>query len=208
MAVIGGHQLDIQLTPQFHQTVIGDPLFGNVVFLDFKVEPVTEDLLQLPGLVPGRIHTVMGDQPGDFTVQAGSEGKQPLLVFVKQLLVNARLVIKPLGLGNGSQLHQVPVAGFIHGQQHDMKVMSCCLIMDQVAFPGNIKLTTNQGINPCFFCLGVKFKRPVHGPVIGNSHTLHVVFQGLADQVIKADCSVKHGVLGMDVQVCKRCRHG
>ena len=183
-------------------------MFGNSIFLDFKVESVAKDLLQFKRLVPGSIHVVMGDPPGNLPMQAGGQRDQSFLVFKQEFSVYAGLVIESFRLGNGCQFHQVLVAGSVHGQQNNVKVVACCLVVDEMTFLGNIKLAADQWFDAGFFCLGIELQSPVHGTMISNGNGIHAVFQAFIDQVAQTDSSVQHGVLGVYVQVNKGCRHG
>ena len=180
----------------------------NAVFLDLKVETVAKDLLQFKCLLPGPIHVVMGDPPGDFAMQAGGQSNQSFLVLKQEFPVYTGLVIESFRLGNGCQFHQVLVAGSVHGQQNNMKVVACSLIVDEMAFLGNIKLAADQWLNSGFFCLGIELQSPVHGTMISNGNGIHAVFQAFVDQIAQTDSAVQHGVLGVYVQVNKGCRHG
>ena len=207
VAVVGGHQLDAQLPAQLHEALVGHLLFRDAVFLQLEVEAVAKDLLQLDRLGPGAVRVVVGEAPGDLAVQAGGEGDQALLVPEEHLLVDARLVVEPLGLGNGGQFHQVLVAGPVHGQQDDMEVVARGPVLQEPALLGDVELAAHQGPDAGLFRLFVEFQGPVHGAVIGDRHGLHVVFPGAVDEIGQPDGTVQHGVLGMDVEMDKWSRH-
>ena len=105
--------------------MVGRVLFGDAVFLQLEIEPVAEDRLEFRGLLPGPVHVVLGDQPGDLAVQAGGEGDQPSLWCLQDLHVDAGLVVKALELGDGGQFHQVLVAVDVHGQEDDDESLCC-----------------------------------------------------------------------------------
>jgi len=129
-------------------------------------------------------------------------------VLKQKLPVYSRFVIKAFCLGNGCQFHQVLVAGPVHGQQNNVKVVTCSFIVDEMTFLGNVKLAANQRLNSGLFCLGIELQSPVHGTMIRNGNGIHTVFPAFIDQIAQANSAVQHRVLGMYVQMNKGCRHG
>jgi hypothetical protein len=100
VAVIGGHQLDPQFTAQGDQALVDLLLLEQAVFLDFKIESVSEDLLKFTSLLPGTVHIAAADEKGYMAVQAGGQGDDVVLIAAQGLHVDSRFVVKPLELGN------------------------------------------------------------------------------------------------------------
>jgi hypothetical protein len=82
-----------------------------------------------------------------------------------------------------SQLHQVAIAVLIHCQQDEAEVVAR------------------------LFRLAVELQCAAHGPVVSDRHGVHAVFFGFLNQVIDADRTIEHGILGVDVQVGEGLRH-
>ncbi len=123
------------------------------------------------------------------------------------ILINPWFVVKSFGLGNGGQFHQIFITGFIHGKQYHMKVMTCCFVMEKPTFLGHIKFTADKRFYAGLFGFFIKHQGAVHGAMISDGHCRHVIFQAAAYKVIKTDCAVEHGKLGMDMKMNKRCGH-
>ena len=208
VAVVGGHQLDAQLPGEFDHAAVGHGLLGDAVFLEFQVEAVAEDLLQLHRPFARARRVLVGEAPGDLAVQAGGEDDQPLLVGVQGVQVDARPVVEPPGLGQAAEFHQVGVAGPVHGQGDQVKVVAGGAVVAKHAVLGHVELAADNGLDAGLVRLLVEFERAVHGAVVGDGHRRHVEFFGALDQVADADGAVEHGILGVDVQMDKGCGHG
>ena len=207
VAVVGGHQLDAQLAGELDHAAVGHGLLGNAVFLEFQVEAVAEDLLQLHCPLACAVRVVVGEAPGDLAVQAGGEDDQPLLVGVEGVQVDARPVVEPPGLGQAAEFHQVGVPGPVHGQGDQVEVVAGGAVVAEHAVLGHVELAADDGFDPGLLRLFVEFERAVHGAVVGDGHRRHVEFLGALDEVTDADGAVEHGILGVDVQMDKGCGH-
>ena len=210
MAVVGGHQRQVQFPGQFFQPRVDHPLFRQAVFLKFQVKAVAKDLLQGKGRGPGLVQAVwLGQEIGNLAVQTGGEADKPLAVPGQDLLVDPRFVVEALQLGDGGQLDKVLVAGAVHGQQHEVEGGAAGALgrFAEAIRHRDVELAADNGFQPMVLGLAVKLQGAVHGAVVGDGHRLHAAGLAFVEQVGQADGAVQQAVLGMDVQVDKGVWH-
>ncbi len=204
VAVVGGHGLDAEFGCQFFHPLIDRSLFGDAVFLELEVEAVAKDSLEFLGLGAGPWHVVVADEPGDLAVEAGGEGDQTLVMGLNGLHVDTRLVIKTFKLGNRRQLHQVFVAGNIHGQEDNVEV---ALHLVAALAGSHIKLAADDRFYPRLFGLDVKLKGAIHRAMISDGDTVHPILLALVKEVGNTDGPIQQAILGMDVKMNKSSAH-
>ena len=73
MTVVGRQQLDTKFLAETNEALVDRLLFLDTVFLEFKVVTVTEQLLHLDGLFSSLIVSIMRNEPGNLSVQAGAQ---------------------------------------------------------------------------------------------------------------------------------------
>ena len=88
-----------------------------------------------------------------------------------------------------------------------MEIMTRALVMDEMVGLRDVELTAHQGLDPGLIGLGVELQGTVHGPVIRDCHGVHAVGLGFIYQISETDGPVKHGILGMDVEMDKGDGH-
>lgn len=88
-----------------------------------------------------------------------------------------------------------------------MEIMTCALVMNKMIGLRNIELTADQRFDSGLIGLGIELQGSVHGPVVGDCHSVHAVGLGLSNQVSETNGPVEHGVLGVDVEMDKGCGH-
>jgi hypothetical protein len=69
---------------------------------------------------------------------------------------------------------------------------------------GNIQFGTDDRFDPLVFTFCIKFYGAEHATVIGNGHGRHILLLDLFYQVLKPDCAVKKGILGVEMEMNER----
>ena len=94
----------------------------RLVRLHLEVVAVLEQL-GVPGRrLARRVESIVHQVLRDFAGQAGRRDDEPLVVLREQLAVDARLGVEAFGVGERRELDQVPVAGHVAREQHEMVV--------------------------------------------------------------------------------------
>lgn len=122
VTVVGSHQANAQFLRNLHERPVGHCLFRDAVFLQLQIKAVAKDLLHLDCPLARGFQVVVHAAPGNLALQTGARDDEPFVVLEEPLPIHARLAVKAVHLGHGSQLHQVVVAGFVHGQGNQMKI--------------------------------------------------------------------------------------
>ena len=119
-------------------------------------------------------------------------------------MVDSRLLVKALHIGDAHQFNQVLVALGVFAEQHQVEgVLVDAMNLIQVAAGRHIHLTPDDGLNALLFAGAVKLHRPVHAAVIGDGHgRLAQLFTALG-QTFDAAVSIQEAVFGVQVKVYK-----
>ncbi len=203
MAVVGGDERDGKLPGKLLEAPVDDGLFRDVVLLHLKVEAVAEELDQPFRLLPRPLHVALGDVVGNGAVQAGGERDQACAVGGQHLHVDAWLVVEAFDLGDGGELHEVLVAGAIHGEQDQVESGLARALgrLVEAVVGGDVELAADDGLDPSLLRLDIELESAIHGAVVGDGHALHAVFLALGEQIADPDGPVEQAVLGVDMEV-------
>ena len=152
----------------------------------------------LPGLL-----ALLGTDPGrDFPLEAAAQPDQPLGVLREQILVDARLVIEPLGVAGRHELDQVVVALVGLGEEHQVirRLPRRAALGPPVA-RRHVDFAAEDRIDPALACLIVEDHRREHVPVLGDRHRRHLQLDRLVEQLLDPARAVEEGVLGMQMEM-------
>ena len=121
VGVVGGDDRDSQVMVEVEQALVDAfEAVDEAVLLQLEVVVLAEYLVVPAGGLFGGFVIALCQQAGDLGGGAAGEAGQALGVGCQQLAVDAGPVIEPLGVGHRDQLHEVPVAGVVPGQQHQV----------------------------------------------------------------------------------------
>ncbi len=125
-----------------------------------------------------------------------------VVLFHQQFAVNARLVVKSLQRGNGSQLEQVLVALETFGKQNQVIGTAVEFRFALLAVSGrDVGFDAENGLNPDGFGFAVEVGDAVHDAMVGDGEGRHFEFGGMGDKVTQPVGSVEEGKLGMAMQM-------
>ena len=204
MAVIGGHQFHPFFPGKLSQQRKNPLLLRNAVVLQFNEVILSEEVVVKGHCFPGFVHLAGQKIPGQFSGQAGGKADQTFMVLFQEGVVDSRLLVKALHIGDAHQFNQVLVALGVFAEQHQVEgVLVDAMNLIQVAAGRHIHLTPDDGLNALLFAGAVKLHRPVHAAVIGDGHgRLAQLFTALG-QTFDAAVSIQEAVFGVQVKVYK-----
>ena len=104
-------------------------------------------------------------------------------------------------VGLGDELHEVPVALVVAGQQDQVVGTAFLWAPVEAALVGHVGLAADDGFDAPLLALGVKVHHAVEGAVVGDRQGVHAQLDGPVDQVWDPADPVQHAVLGVVVQV-------
>ncbi|OPZ64052.1 MAG: hypothetical protein BWY83_03272 [bacterium ADurb.Bin478] len=205
MDVVGGHYPDAHLLRQLQDAGAGLILLRQRMILHFKIKIRTKDIPVFSHRRSGFFLALVQKPPRHFTLQAGAERHQSVVMRGQQLFVDAGFVVKALGVAGGDQPHKIFVAVQILAQQHQMKRgSSAAVALPELAAAGrDIDLGTDQRFDARFFTILVKFDGAVQVAVIGQSQRRHTELFGGLDQIVDAASAIQKAVMRMIVQMDK-----
>ena len=205
MGIVGYHHGDAQFLAEVGKPgVNGWQLLHMLVPLQLQEVTLAEQFPVTDDLLAGLLQVAVGNQTGNFRRSATGQANKALVVFFQEFPVNSGAVMKPLNVPEGNQLHQVPVAGIVPGQQHQVKGAALGGVAVVAAVVGNVNLTADNRLDASFLALGIEVYRAVKVAVVGDGQGLHPHIAHLIYQVGNAADAIQHTVFGMTVQVCEQ----
>ena len=209
MHVIGRDDFHAVFFRQFEEDLVVDHLVvvnfpgqaGDLGLVQHDLEVVIlpeHPLVPLDGLVCG-FHVSGEDGARHFPGHAGRRTDQVFMVAFNDLVTYSRAVVHALDVGRGDDLHQVPVAVVVLGQEDEMVVP---LFLDPVVALGHVDLAADDRLDAGMF-LGIleELLHPVHVAVVRDGKAGHAQLLGAVEQVFDGRLSVQDGILGMYVKV-------
>ncbi len=99
MDVVGRHERHVQIARDRHQPFVDDQLLVDALILHLEKKVArAEDVAELRGGLERLPLAPRADFAGHFAFEAAAQPNQPLRVLREQVLVDARLVVEPLGV--------------------------------------------------------------------------------------------------------------
>ncbi len=96
VAVVGGHQRQVQILCHFNQSFVDRVLLRQGVFLDLDIVTSREQFAVPAGRFQGVFHPAPAALHGHLTLEAGRQRYQPFTVLLQQGAVDAGTVVEPL----------------------------------------------------------------------------------------------------------------
>ena len=142
------------------------------------------------------------DFAGDLPLEAAAQPDQPLRVLREQLLVDARLVVEPLGIAGRHELDEVVVALVGLGQQHEMvRRLPYSAALRQPAAGRDIDLAAENRLHPTLLGVVVEDHRREHVAVLGDGQRRHLQPGRLVQQFVDPARAVEQRKLGVKMKV-------
>ena len=205
VGIVGGHQRDAGLPVDAQDAVQHYLLLLDAVVLDLQiVVPLAHQLRHLQGVLFGAFVVARQQPLGHLTGQASGQGDESLVMLLEQAHVDTGLVIEPVQVGLGDHVGQVPVAGLVLAQQHQVPVLAVQLPHLVRPVPrGNVDLTANDGVDVLGHAGFIEIHTAVHDPVVGNGHRRLSQLLHPFHQALDAAGAVQQGIFRMQMQMYK-----
>ena len=172
MGVVGADQGETGAAGDLQEPLADRGLLGHAVVLELQEVVVgPEDLRVLAGHPLGRVEVAAQDGLGKLAADTPGEADQPLAVSGEQLLVDPRLVVVALEVGDGRERDQVGVAGGVAGQQHQVVGVAVgAPLLVAVGARRHVHLAADDRLDPGGDRLGVELHGSVEDAVVGDRH--------------------------------------
>ena len=156
--------------------------------LDLQVKiPLPEKIPVIPRLGLGLLDLTRLDKLGDLAGDTGRKGDKPPVEPGQKLLVHPGPVVKTLGIGKGTELHQVKITLPVGSQKHQMIVFIVAFrtLLLETGMGGNVNLAADNRLYrflPLFVLAlfvdrllagGQEFHNPEHIAMIRQSQVFH-----------------------------------
>ena len=203
VAVVGGHQRQLQLGGHLHQALVDDVLLRDGVLLQLDIVAPGEQLAVPAGGGDGILHPAAAALHGHLALEAGRHGDQPLGAPREQFAVDAGPVVEALLVAGRGQVGQVLVALHVLAEQDQVvgRVGDALGVLGKARLRRQVELAADDRLDAGLLALQVELGGAEHVAVVGHGHRRHVQFLGLGDQVVEADGAVQQGILGVEVEV-------
>ena len=200
--VVGGDDLDADFPRNLNELRIGVPLFLDPVVLNFDIEVTRLEHVPHADRSSFRpIIVVLQEELRKFPRETGRETDDALGVLGKQFHVDARLIVKPFGIGEAVQLDDVLIPHLVLCEQNKVVIVGLALFVVHV--PANIEFTPVNGFDSVFFGLEIELDRAVHTAVVGHRDRLHALFLAGGKEAVDSRRPVQQTIFGMQMQVYK-----
>ena len=142
---------------------------------------------------------------------------EPRGILFQQLPVNAGFVVVSLKKSKAGQLNEVAIPLIVLSQQCEVVVLLAAAFIGSTvviktapardAFGTvimcHVGLSTKNRFDALLHAFFVELNDAIHVAVVSNAESLLTIRHSLRDQFIKTGRSVEHGVLSVNVEVCK-----
>ena len=112
MHVIGGNNLGVGLASQVKQHLIYlfltfihrgiAPRLIRLMALQLNIIVISKQVLEPHDGLPGAHHVAIHDLLRQFATQTGRTANEPLVIFLKQAVVDTRIIVETVGIGDGA----------------------------------------------------------------------------------------------------------
>ena len=169
----GGDERDALALGQLGQPGVHLQLLGHAVRLHLEEEAAgLEDVAVLAGGGAGAVHVALVGEARDLAAQAGGEADEPLRVLAEQRLVDAGVVVEPLGVGHGGEVAEVGPALGVLGQQDEVAAHPLAAVLPSLG-AGDVGLHAQDGLHPGRLGRLVEVDGAEEVAVVGDGHGVH-----------------------------------
>ena len=201
--VVGGDERHVQLARDRREPFVDDQLLLDALILHLEEEvAVPQDVAELRGRLE-RLPLAPGpDFSRDLTLQAAAQPDQPLRVLREEILVDAGLVIEPLGIARGHELDEVVVPLVGLGQQNEVvRRLTYIAALRRPAAGCDVHLASENRLHAALLGVIVKDDRRKHVAVLGDRQRRHLQPCSLIEQLVDTARAVEQRKLGVTMKV-------
>ena len=174
--------------------------------LDLEKEVLAaEDLEVLAHERIGMLEVVLQDGARDLTGDAGRQADDALMVLAQEVLVDARLVVHALDVGQRDELDEIAVARLVLREQNQVVIAHAIDLAVFLARAwGHVDLAADDGLRALLLGFLVEIDDAVHGAVVGDGDAVHAELFRRLDELLDAARTVEQAVFRVDMEVSKR----
>ncbi len=203
--VVGRAQAKPELLAEAGQRLVHRLLAVDAVALHLEQKTILAKDVAIGGHRFARaIEVSVGDPAGRLTLQAARKSDETVRVLGQDLLVDAGLVVHPLHLPNGAELHQVEVAVVVSGQEGQVVGIAVDpSLAQQPRARGDVDLAADDRLDPRVLARLVEVDRAVHHAVVGHGERGHLELGRTCHERGDAARPIEQRILGVVMEVDK-----
>lgn len=134
-----------------------------------------------------------------------AEADDALVVLAQEVLVDARLVVHALDVGQRDELDEIAIARLVLREQDQMVVADAIdLAVFLARARGHVDLAADDGLHALLLCLFIEVDDAVHGAVVGDGDAVHAERFRRLDEFLDAARTVEQAELRVDMEMGKR----
>ena len=209
MPITRHNHRNVELATQFLQSLIDLALYIPTMsrhrmpmVLHLEIIPVTKDRF-VPLSDPFcLVIAIVAEIFTEFTTRTSRQDDQPFIVFLKQLVIDARLVVDAFEIGSRRELHEIFVALIVH--RKDRQVVASLILRRITIVPRarrNVRLHAKDWLDVSFFCRLIKINHPTHRAMVSDRTRLHTKLFRLVDELLDLCQSIQQTVVRVIVQM-------
>ena len=222
VAVVGTYELDAVFPSHLYEHLVGLLLqleslavgqerkrFLHLVALKLQIVVVAKEIMIPLASLAGSLDVAMQYLRRNLTGNTCRTDYQILVVFLQVGTIGSRTHIVSIHPGITDQLDEVLVSIIVFGKDDEVVTTHIALVLLTVflSSAGHVHLTANdrlEGLQSLFLTILVhlgaiirEFLNTEHHTMVGNSHTLHAVLDGLVNEMRNLRLTVEDGILRM-----------
>ncbi len=205
MHIVGGNEAGVVAFPQLEQLPVHRIQLGDGVVLKLEEVVVGSEQVVIPAQhLISLLELPMLQEARDLGRHAAGGADQPFSVLGQDVMVDARVVVEALQLGDAGKLEQVLVARGILRQQQ--QVSGLLVFLGVVLLDGagcQVSFQPDDGLDTHSLGGVVELDDPKHGAVVGDGDGWHIHLVGALDQLVDVAESIQQGVFSVDVKMDK-----
>ena len=202
--VVGRDQPEPHVARPADELRVGLALGIHPMIVDLNEEILLpENVAVLSGQIAPALRIALENGAVDFSFEAAAQADEPLGMPGQQLLVDTRLVVEALEVRRTDQFDQIgpPLVRLGQHGQVEGRILARRGLLLVHRTRRDIKLASEDRLDPRLLRLLVKLDRTVKHPVIGHPHRPHAGLRDFAHQVRRTHRAVEHGVLGVQMKM-------
>jgi hypothetical protein len=202
VAVVGGHQRNVQLFLQTEQVRLNLLLQLQALILNLEEEiPPAEDVLILRRRRARRLVLIRHQVLAQLAREAAGKPDQPLCMLRQIFLADARLSIEPVQRRLRRDANEIPIALLVLRQHQQMVVVVALRIFAMVILLADVQLAPQDRMHVVLFRRLEEVHRPVNVAVIGDCDRLLSDARNALDELFHVACAVQQRVVRMQMQM-------
>ena len=203
--VVRRHESDAELLRQLDDACKRCLFIGDSMVLNLKEEVLSsKDVDVLLDELFRALSLAAQDRLRNLARHAGAEAYKSLMVLAQDVLVDARLIVHSLCIGERDEFHEASIAFIILRKKNQMIVARAAhLGAVKARLRRKIRLAADDGTDSLLLRFLIKINDAVHRPVIGDRDGIHAKFLRACDKLGDAARTVEKAVTCMNVQMRK-----